>query len=126
MIHHVTRTVRPSELGPCIDFYGILGFRPVQAPAGIARRAQWLQSDGPRPAPQVHLMPAHDARAATGHFAIVCRDYDDTLARLRNAGHEVDRRAEHWGSPRSYVHDPAGNLVELMAWPPGERQGRPE
>ena len=39
---------------------------------------------------------------------------------LRDAGHDVEPRAEHWGSPRAYVRDPAGNLVELMAFPPGE------
>jgi catechol 2,3-dioxygenase-like lactoylglutathione lyase family enzyme len=119
VIHHVTHKIRPSQLDPCIGFYGILGFRPVEAPPGIAGRAQWLQSVQ-RPPSQVHLMPDEDARPCAGHFALVCHDYEATLDRLQSAGHEVDRRREHWGSPRCYVRDPAGNLVELMAWPPGE------
>jgi catechol 2,3-dioxygenase-like lactoylglutathione lyase family enzyme len=49
---------------------------------------------------------------------VVVDDYDATLTALRAAGHDVEPRAEHWGSPRSYVRDPAGNLVELMAFPP--------
>jgi catechol 2,3-dioxygenase-like lactoylglutathione lyase family enzyme len=44
--------------------------------------------------------------------------YDDVLATLREAGHDPEPRAEHWGSPRAYVRDPAGNRVELMAFPP--------
>jgi catechol 2,3-dioxygenase-like lactoylglutathione lyase family enzyme len=53
-------------------------------------------------------------------MAIIVEHYDDTLARLSREGHEIEPRRAHWGSPRAYVRDPAGNLVELMAWPPGE------
>ena len=67
----------------------------------------------------MHLMPRDDARVQGGHIAVVLGDgYDDTLARLRALGHSVEPRQEHWGSPRAYVRDPAGNLVEVMAWPP--------
>ena len=44
--------------------------------------------------------------------------YGATQTRLRDAGHEVDDHEEYWGSPRSFVRDPAGNLVELMEFPP--------
>jgi catechol 2,3-dioxygenase-like lactoylglutathione lyase family enzyme len=50
--------------------------------------------------------------------AVVVDDWQSALERLREAGHEVEPRREHWGSPRAYVRDPAGNLVELMAFPP--------
>ena len=46
-------------------------------------------------------------------------DYAATVEGLEAAGHRVEPRRAHWGSPRSYVRDPAGYLVELMAWPPG-------
>ena len=82
---------------------------------GWPARAIWLESTEPGPPSQVHLMYAEGARPGGGHFALVCPDYDATIARLRAAGHDVDPRREHWGSPRSYVRDPAGNLVELMA-----------
>ena len=54
-------------------------------------------------------------------MAFVVEGYEDALAGLREAGYEVEPRREHWGSPRAYVRDPAGNLVELMERAPGER-----
>lgn len=123
MIHHVTRAISPSQQDACIAFYRILGFELVSVPPGIAGRAVWLESIGPEePRSQVHLMPVSDPGPDRGHVALVCPDYDVTLERLHAAGHEVEPRREHWGSPRAYVRDPAGNLVELIAWPPGERR----
>ena len=117
MIHHVTREVAPAALEACVAFYGLLRFEEVQPPPGIAGRAVWLESGSPPQ--QVHLMPKPDAEPTSGHFALVCPDYETTVDTLRAAGYEVEPRREHWGSPRSYVRDPAGNLVELMQWPPG-------
>jgi catechol 2,3-dioxygenase-like lactoylglutathione lyase family enzyme len=117
MIQHVTRHVPPSELQPCVDFYEVLGFESVPVPPGIADRALWLERRGT----QIHLMPVPDAGPVTGHVGVVVEAYEDTVDQLRQGGHEVEPRAEHWGSPRAYVHDPAGNLVELMAWAPGSR-----
>ena len=114
MIQHVTREIAPSTLDACVDFYGLLGFVPVPAPPGIEGRAVWLE----RSRTQIHLMPRDDASPQTGHVGIVIDHYDSTLRRLREQGHQVDPRREHWGSPRAYVRDPAGNLVEVMAWPP--------
>ncbi len=114
MIQHVTREVPPSTLEECIAFYGALGFEEVATPEGIGARAVWVQAGGT----QVHLMPRDDARPQSGHVGVVVEAYDETVARLRRDGYEVDPRGEHWGSPRSYVRDPADNLVELMAWPP--------
>ena len=56
-----------------------------------------------------------------GHFAVILDDYERTLAALREAGRAPEPRTEHWGSPRAFVRDPAGNKVELMAFPPGAR-----
>ena len=115
MIHHVAQRIPPARLEDCQRFYELLGFSREAEPAGIAGRAVWLEL-GPT---QIHLMPAEDApQAHAGHVAVVVDDYQDAVARLRQAGHEVQPRREHWGSPRCYVNDPAGNLVELMAWPP--------
>ena len=117
MIQHVTHRIPRSSLRDCVSFYEILGFRQVDPPPGIAGRALWLQAgDGD----QIHLAPADDAVTETqpGHFALVEANYENAVDRLRAAGHEVEPRREHWGSPRSYVRDPAGNLVELMERPP--------
>jgi catechol 2,3-dioxygenase-like lactoylglutathione lyase family enzyme len=118
MIQHVTREIPPSEVKRCMSFYAMLGFEAVPVPEGIGDRALWLERRGT----QIHLMPRDDASASSGHVGIVVERYEETLQRLRDAGHEVEPRREHWGSPRAYVRDPAGNLVELMAWGPGGRR----
>jgi catechol 2,3-dioxygenase-like lactoylglutathione lyase family enzyme len=115
MIQHATREVLPAQLDACIDFYGEIGFSRVPQPAPLEGRAVWLEHRQT----QVHLMPKPDAVPQSGHIAVVVARYEDTVARLRAVGYEVDPRPEYWGSPRSYVRDPAGNLVELMAWRPG-------
>jgi catechol 2,3-dioxygenase-like lactoylglutathione lyase family enzyme len=115
MLQHVTREIPAAALENCLRFYAILGFHSVEPPPGIAGRAVWVQHAGS----QIHLMPKDDASPQSGHVGIVIDHYESTLRRLREHGHEVDPRREHWGSPRAYVRDPAGNLVEVMAWPPG-------
>jgi catechol 2,3-dioxygenase-like lactoylglutathione lyase family enzyme len=115
MLHHVTREIRPDLLERTVDFYALLGFTEVPAPPGIGRRARWLERKGT----QVHLMPAAAAKPATGHLAVVLPEYAARLARLRAAGHAVEDRRPHWGAPRAYARDPAGNLVEVMESPPG-------
>ncbi|MGI8864563.1 MAG: VOC family protein [Solirubrobacteraceae bacterium] len=64
-------------------------------------------------------MPRDDAQVQSGHVGIVVERYEGAIERLRAEGHEIDARAAHWGSPRAYVRDPAGHLVELMAFAPG-------
>jgi catechol 2,3-dioxygenase-like lactoylglutathione lyase family enzyme len=120
MIHHATRDIPPSALEDCLAFYALIGFVEVQPPAGIAGRAAWLEAARGEQRTQIHLMLVDGAEPNAGHVAVVCAAYDATLEGLRRAGHEIDPRTEHWGSPRSFVRDPAGNLVELMAWRPGE------
>jgi catechol 2,3-dioxygenase-like lactoylglutathione lyase family enzyme len=117
MIHHVTLKIGPSQVAECVRFYAIFGFRTVEVPTGIAGRAAWLERDA-GPHQQIHLMFDDASRPAPGHFALVCPQYEATLQALRSAGHEIERRAEHWGSPRAYVRDPGQNLVEMMQRPP--------
>jgi catechol 2,3-dioxygenase-like lactoylglutathione lyase family enzyme len=115
LIQHVAREVQASDIPSCLDFYGLLGFAEVPVPDSLVGRAVWLEKQGT----QVHLLLAADAQVARGHIAVVVDDYEGTVLALESAGHEVDRRREHWGSPRAYVRDPAGHLVEFMAYGPG-------
>ncbi len=118
MIQHVTREILPSEVDRSADFYGLLGFERVPAPPGIEGRAVWLERAGT----QIHLMLVDEAAASnrglSGHVGIVVPAYEEAVARLQAAGHPVEPRRERWGSPRGYVRDPAGYLVEIMARPP--------
>ena len=116
MVQHVTLELRRDQEDECVAFWKLLGFTRVDPPESLAHRAAWMQSGQT----QVHLMWVEEPVALpSGHVAVVLEDYDGTLQRLREAGAEPEPRSEHWGSPRAYVRDPAGNLVELMAWPPG-------
>jgi catechol 2,3-dioxygenase-like lactoylglutathione lyase family enzyme len=119
MIQHVAREIAAADVESCLDFYAILGFVQVPVPDGIAGRAVWCERAGT----QVHLLLAPDATPARGHIAVVVDDYNAAVVALRDAGHEVQPRREHWGSPRSYVRDPAGHLVEVMAFAPGGASG---
>jgi catechol 2,3-dioxygenase-like lactoylglutathione lyase family enzyme len=114
LIQHVAREVQASDIPSCLDFYVLLGFTEVPVPGSLRGRAVWLERGGT----QVHLLLADDAPAERGHIAVVVDDYEATVRSLQAAGHEVDRRREHWGSPRAYVRDPAGHLVEFMAFGP--------
>ena len=118
MIQHVTLEVRREQGEECAAFWSLLGFERTEPPPSLADRAAWLQHGDT----QVHLMWVEDPVVLpNGHVAVVLEDYEATLAALRAAGHSPEPRREHWGSPRAYVHDPAGNLVEMMAFAPGDR-----
>jgi len=115
VIQHVAVEVAPARVEECVAFYALLGFERVEPPESLRDRAVWVQRGGT----QVHLLFVDEPVALpAGHAAVVVDDYPLAVERLRDAGHEVDPRSEHWGSPRAYVRDPAGNLVELMAFPP--------
>ena len=116
MIQHVSFEVAPDQVEACVEFYELIGFRRVPAPEKLARFVTWLERDGD----QFHLLQLPEtSHMNAGHAAVpVGDDYEATQARLREAGHEVDDHEEYWGSPRSFVRDPAGNLVELMEFAP--------
>jgi catechol 2,3-dioxygenase-like lactoylglutathione lyase family enzyme len=115
MLQHVTLELRREHVEDCVAFYELIGFERVDPPESLRERAAWVQ----RGATQVHLMWVDDpVTMPRGHVAVVPPDYEAALGRLRAAGHEVEPRREHWGSRRAYARDPAGNLVELMQFPP--------
>src|SRR3954469_21505236 len=112
MLQHVTIELAGDQGEACVEFYALLGFERVEAPASLAGRATWVERDGT----QVHLMPVDDPVVPpSGHHAVLVSDYDSTFAALRAAGFEPEPRKEHWGVARSFVRNPAGHRVELMA-----------
>lgn len=115
MLQHVTIEVRRADVEECLRFYALLGFERVEPPESLAGRAVWVEREGT----QVHLMPVDDpAVPPQGHHAVLVADYEAALAALRSAGFEPEPRQEHWGSPRSFVLNPAGHRVEVMAGSP--------
>ena len=116
MIQHVSFEVKPDQLEACIEFYELIGFRHVTTPEKLAHFVTWLERDGD----QFHLIQLPEAsHMNAGHAAVpIGDDYDAAQERLRAAGHQVDEHEQYWGSRRSFVRDPAGNLIELMEFAP--------
>jgi catechol 2,3-dioxygenase-like lactoylglutathione lyase family enzyme len=114
-VHHVALETRPADAGAVVAFFVLLGFEEVPPPPALAERARWVQ----RGATQVHVLYADEPVVPpSGHVAVVAPDYDRTLAALRAAGHCVEDRSPHWGSPRAFARTPGGHRVELMSHPP--------
>ena len=115
MVQHVSLEVRREQVEECVAFWRLLGFEPVEPPATLRDRAAWVERGGTH----VHLMYVDDPVVPPrGHVAVVAPDYDTAIAALRNAGFDPEARTQHWGVPRSFVLDPAGHRVEVMASPP--------
>jgi catechol 2,3-dioxygenase-like lactoylglutathione lyase family enzyme len=115
VIQHVTLEVRREDAPAEVRFWELLGFSAVEPPAAMAGRSLWVERAGT----QVHLgYEPEPVVPARGHVAVVAVDFDATVAALRQAGHPVDPRAEHWGAARVYARTPAGHTVEVMAAPP--------
>jgi catechol 2,3-dioxygenase-like lactoylglutathione lyase family enzyme len=114
VLHHVGIEVAPGEIEAAIAFFELLGFARVEPPATL-REFTWLERAGT----QVHLMPGEEPTVPSpGHLAVVVDDFAATVARVREAGFEVEPKREHWGEPRTLAIAPGGHRVELMARPP--------
>jgi catechol 2,3-dioxygenase-like lactoylglutathione lyase family enzyme len=115
VLQHVSIETRGDDAQACARFYELIGFRQVEPPPTLAGRAVWVERGGT----QIHLLLTDDPVVPPkGHHAVVVEDHDAALAALRAAGFAPEPRDEHWGAPRSFVTDPAGHVVELMAAPP--------
>lgn len=114
MLHHVGIEVAPGEVEAAAGFFELIGFARVEPPETLSDYT-WLEREGT----QVHLMPeAEPTVPSPGHLAVVVEDLEATVARLREAGFQVEAKREHWGEPRALAHAPGGHKVELMAAPP--------
>ncbi len=113
-VHHAALEAAEADREPLVAFFAVLGFARVEPPPTLTD-AFWVQRGGT----QVHILFADEAVVLPqGHVAVVCADYEETLARLRAAGFSPEPRTEHWGSPRCFVRAPGGHRVEVMAFPP--------
>jgi catechol 2,3-dioxygenase-like lactoylglutathione lyase family enzyme len=115
MLQHVTLEVRPADVDACLAFWSRLGFEQVVPPPLLRDRFVWVQ----RGDTQIHMMPVDDpVTTRRGHAAVVVDDYEGTLRSLREQGSDPQPGEDAWDAPRSFVRDPAGNLVEVMSAPP--------
>jgi hypothetical protein len=115
VLHHVSLEVPPEDVDRTIELFTLLGFGRVPAPDPIAPFVTWLERDGT----QIHLIHTPEATAPPlGHAGVVAPDFEGAVARLRDAGFEVEDTRELWGEPRAFAVLPGGGRIELRAAPP--------
>jgi catechol 2,3-dioxygenase-like lactoylglutathione lyase family enzyme len=116
MLQHASLEVPEALVPECVAFWELLGFTSMAAPPRLGGRFTWVEREGT----QIHLIRSEDPStpAREGHVAVVADDYERALAALAGAGFQAEPGSNAWDAPRSFVRDPAGHLVEVMARPP--------
>lgn len=113
-IDHVQLSMPAGEEEKARAFYiGVLGFREVPKPYELAKRGGvWFEQGQVK----LHLGVEADFRPLKkAHPALLVDDVNALVARIRNAGHEVDvTQPPLDGHKRVHVFDPFGNRLELM------------
>lgn len=117
MLHHVALEVRPDQMAAEGEFWRAVGFESVAAPETLGEGFDWYEQRGT----QVHLMEAVDPATppTRGHIAVVEPDIDEAVSRLEAAGFTVNEARHLWGERRVKTASPSGQVVEIMAAPPG-------
>jgi catechol 2,3-dioxygenase-like lactoylglutathione lyase family enzyme len=113
-IDHVQLAAPPGCEDEARRFFGVLlGLEEVEKPEPLRSRGGVWFAVG---AQQLHVGVETDfVPARKAHPAFSVRDYDALLSRLVTSGLEVDEDASLEGIRRSYIDDPWGNRIELIA-----------
>lgn len=107
-VHHVSINV--DDVGAAAAFYvERLGLTPRGDRPDFGFGGAWLDAGGQ----QVHLIEAPQPDDRGQHFALQVADLDATIAELRGAGLTVSDASPVGTGRQAFLHDPAGNLVEL-------------
>jgi catechol 2,3-dioxygenase-like lactoylglutathione lyase family enzyme len=115
-LDHVQLAMPPGREADAEAFYaGLLGFTRVPKPEPLASRGGcWFTSGRAT----VHLGVEADFRPAhKAHPALIVRDLPALEAALAAAEIEVRPNADQPPGAGSYVDDPFGNRIELIAGP---------
>jgi catechol 2,3-dioxygenase-like lactoylglutathione lyase family enzyme len=107
-IHHVSLNVDDAEAGRAF-YEDVLGLSRLDRPDfGIP--GFWLDAGDF----QIHLIEIPDHQAPAGqHFAFRVEDLDRARSRLVEQGVEVSDPSPVGPGRQCFLHDPAGNLIEL-------------
>ena len=107
-IHHVSLNVDDAEAGRAF-YEDVLGLRRLERP-DLGIPGHWLDAGDF----EIHLIeiPGHQAPAGQ-HFAFRVDDADAARARLLDLGVEVSELSVIGSGRQCFLHDPAGNLIEL-------------
>jgi catechol 2,3-dioxygenase-like lactoylglutathione lyase family enzyme len=113
-IDHVQLAAPPGCDAEARRFFGgVLGLEEVEKPESLrARGGVWFRVG----AQQLHVGVEQEfAPARKAHPAFAVSRYDEFVVRLRSAGVETVADDSIPGVRRSYVADPWGNRIELVA-----------
>ena len=113
-IDHVQLAAPPGCEAEARRFFGgVLGLEEVEKPESLrARGGVWFRVG----AQQLHVGVEQEfAPARKAHPAFAVSRYDEFVVRLRSAGVETVADDSIPGVRRSYIADPWGNRIELVA-----------
>ena len=106
-IHHIAINVDNVE--DAVDFYSrYFSLRQVTKPND--RAGAWLQANDGR---QIHLRQATVPEDNGQHLALLVDDIKETYEMLTDAGIAVTSPKPIGSSLQSFLHDPAGNRIEI-------------
>jgi catechol 2,3-dioxygenase-like lactoylglutathione lyase family enzyme len=120
VLQHVSLEIPPDEVEDASRFWELLGFAKVDSPEALGGYVTWLERAGTH----IHLIHTDGAAAPVlGHAAVVVDDFEAAMARVAEAGHEVEETRQLWGARRAFAVGPGGHRVELMEFPPPPTPG---
>ncbi|MGZ4784454.1 MAG: VOC family protein [Acidimicrobiales bacterium] len=107
-VHHVSINV--DDVDAALRFYvDVLGCRVRDDRPDFGFGGAWLDVGDQ----QVHLIQAGTPPDLGQHFAVRVADLEATVAELRAAGVSVSDPSPVATNLQAFLHDPAGNTVEL-------------
>jgi catechol 2,3-dioxygenase-like lactoylglutathione lyase family enzyme len=107
-VHHVSINV--SDVSAALAFYvDVLGLTPRTDRPDFGFGGAWLDVGEQ----QIHLIEAPPPADRGQHVALRVDDLDGVVSELRRRDIEVSDPMPVGTGRQSFVHDPAGNLVEL-------------
>jgi catechol 2,3-dioxygenase-like lactoylglutathione lyase family enzyme len=112
-LDHVSVLV--TDIGASRHFYGtLLGLTEVPGPRTFEFVVLWYSLGNGQ---YLHLLlkDAPDVRSPR-HFALAVRDVNAVRAHCRANGIPTEDTVAIPGADRCFVHDPAGNRIELIQW----------
>jgi catechol 2,3-dioxygenase-like lactoylglutathione lyase family enzyme len=115
-VHHAQVPYPRGAEAEARRFYGdVLELRELPRPAVLADRPGiWYDLGHSQ---QLHLLAMdQDIGSSSYHFALMLADLEATRVELRSRGVESEDRPsfEEYGYDRCVIHDPFGNLIELV------------
>ncbi len=107
-VHHVSINV--DDTAAAVDFYtGVLGLTVRDDRPDFDFAGAWLDLGDQ----QVHLLELAVPEGRGQHFAVWVDDLDGAVEEIRGKGVTVSNPKPVGSGRQAFLHDPAGNLVEL-------------